>query len=96
MNKVTEKLYWAILRERVATNALARDVFAEAAVAPHALRSAEDLYRAVVWNVRGQAEEERWRTPREDEIAAGTPPYFELRRDGDCTLVERAQEEARG
>ena len=97
MDKKTEKLYWAVLRERVATNAFARDVFAETAVPPRALRSAEDLYRAVVWSVRGQAEEERWRTPRADEIAAGTSPYFELHQDGECVLVERVQEEgARG
>jgi len=82
------QLYVRILAERVETNAFARDVFAETAVRPRRLRSAEDFYRQVVYNLRSQAEAEGWLTPEPTEIAAGQEPYFDLRRDGECLLIE--------
>lgn len=83
-----QDLYWRILRERIASNELAREVFSADAVQPGSLRSAEALYRCVVWNLWHQAREEAWPTPAPAKIAVGAPPYFTLRRDGECVLIE--------
>ena len=88
--------YWALMHERLASNAFARDVFTDRAVQPSQLRSAESYYRAVVWKIRQLAYDEGWQFPQSAEIAQDAPPYFELRQDencscgcGGCVLIER-------
>ena len=88
MSNPVHDLYWQILEQRLASNALARDVFAEEVFHPQRLRSAEDYYRCIVWNLWNQAHDEGWRVPTPEEIATGAPPYFRLRQDGECTIVE--------
>lgn len=91
VSQEVQDLYWKILRERIASNELTRAVFAEDAVQPAGLRSAEDLYRCVVWNLWHQAREEGWQEPMAANVAPGTEPYFELRQQNECVLVERVK-----
>jgi hypothetical protein len=90
--KEVQDLYWQLLLDRILDNTLTRDVFAATVVQPSGPRSAEDLYRCVVWNLWHQAREEGWRVPMAEEIAEGALPFFALRQQGECILVERARE----